>query len=50
VRSRAARREREYTAPRLYEIAFDMNRKGADTGPRDLRLASDSIEPSSPWA
>jgi SAM-dependent methyltransferase len=24
----AARREREYTAPRLYEIAFDMNRKG----------------------
>ena len=22
------RREREYTAPRLYEIAFDMNRKG----------------------
>ena len=21
-------REREYTAPRLYEIAFDMNRKG----------------------
>jgi SAM-dependent methyltransferase len=23
-----ARREREYTAPRLYEIAFDMNRKG----------------------
>jgi SAM-dependent methyltransferase len=23
----AARREREYTAPRLYEIAFDMNRK-----------------------
>jgi SAM-dependent methyltransferase len=28
VRSRGARREREYTAPRLYEIAFDMNRKG----------------------
>jgi SAM-dependent methyltransferase len=28
VRARAARREREYTAPRLYEIAFDMNRKG----------------------
>jgi SAM-dependent methyltransferase len=28
VRSRPARREREYTAPRLYEIAFDMNRKG----------------------
>ena len=28
MRSRAARREREYTAPRLYEIAFDMNRKG----------------------
>jgi len=26
VRTRA--REREYTAPRLYEIAFDMNRKG----------------------
>ena len=25
---RAANREREYTAPRLYEIAFDMNRKG----------------------
>ncbi len=24
----ARRREREYTAPRLYEIAFDMNRKG----------------------
>jgi ubiquinone/menaquinone biosynthesis C-methylase UbiE len=21
-------RDREYTAPRLYEIAFDMNRKG----------------------
>jgi SAM-dependent methyltransferase len=28
VKSRATRREREYTAPRLYEIAFDMNRKG----------------------
>jgi SAM-dependent methyltransferase len=28
VTSRAAGREREYTAPRLYEIAFDMNRKG----------------------
>ena len=29
TRSRAAaRRQREYTAPRLYEIAFDMNRKG----------------------
>jgi hypothetical protein len=28
VTTRAARREREYTAPRLYEIAFDMNRKG----------------------
>jgi SAM-dependent methyltransferase len=27
VKSRAGR-EREYTAPRLYEIAFDMNRKG----------------------
>ena len=25
---RAGNREREYTAPRLYEIAFDMNRKG----------------------
>ena len=25
---RAVNREREYTAPRLYEIAFDMNRKG----------------------
>jgi SAM-dependent methyltransferase len=24
----AGRREQEYTAPRLYEIAFDMNRKG----------------------
>ena len=24
----AGRREREYSAPRLYEIAFDMNRKG----------------------
>jgi SAM-dependent methyltransferase len=28
VTTRAASREREYTAPRLYEIAFDMNRKG----------------------
>jgi SAM-dependent methyltransferase len=28
VTSRRDRREREYTAPRLYEIAFDMNRKG----------------------
>src|SRR6185295_18518883 len=28
VSRRAANREREYTAPRLYEIAFDMNRKG----------------------
>ena len=28
MRSRGHRREREYTAPRLYEIAFDMNRKG----------------------
>ena len=26
--TRAKGREREYTAPRLYEIAFDMNRKG----------------------
>ena len=26
--ARAKGREREYTAPRLYEIAFDMNRKG----------------------
>ena len=25
---RGVNREREYTAPRLYEIAFDMNRKG----------------------
>src|SRR2546422_11728370 len=24
------KREQEYTAPRLYEIAFDMNRKGED--------------------
>jgi len=28
VRGRRSRREREYTAPRLYEIAFDMNRRG----------------------
>jgi SAM-dependent methyltransferase len=28
VTARRDRREREYTAPRLYEIAFDMNRKG----------------------
>jgi SAM-dependent methyltransferase len=28
VTRRAVNREREYTAPRLYEIAFDMNRKG----------------------
>ena len=28
MRARRDRREREYTAPRLYEIAFDMNRKG----------------------
>ena len=28
TRRQKARREREYTAPRLYEIAFDMNRKG----------------------
>jgi SAM-dependent methyltransferase len=28
VRSRGGGREREYSAPRLYEIAFDMNRKG----------------------
>jgi SAM-dependent methyltransferase len=28
VSTREANREREYTAPRLYEIAFDMNRKG----------------------
>ena len=28
MRARARRREREYSAPRLYEIAFDMNRKG----------------------
>jgi SAM-dependent methyltransferase len=28
VSARAKNREREYTAPRLYEIAFDMNRKG----------------------
>src|SRR4030095_9118544 len=28
VSPRAKNREREYTAPRLYEIAFDMNRKG----------------------
>src|SRR2546423_857396 len=28
VGNRAVSREREYTAPRYYEIAFDMNRKG----------------------
>jgi SAM-dependent methyltransferase len=28
VGRRGVKREREYTAPRLYEIAFDMNRKG----------------------
>jgi SAM-dependent methyltransferase len=28
VTGRSVNREREYTAPRLYEIAFDMNRKG----------------------
>jgi len=28
VSTRVKSREREYTAPRLYEIAFDMNRKG----------------------
>jgi len=28
VTARTKGREREYTAPRLYEIAFDMNRKG----------------------
>jgi SAM-dependent methyltransferase len=28
VRPRTSRRQREYTAPRLYEIAFDMNRRG----------------------
>jgi SAM-dependent methyltransferase len=28
VKARAPRRKREYSAPRLYEIAFDMNRKG----------------------
>jgi SAM-dependent methyltransferase len=27
-RGAGTKREREYTAPRLYEIAFDMNRKG----------------------
>jgi SAM-dependent methyltransferase len=28
VTRRSVNRDREYTAPRLYEIAFDMNRKG----------------------
>lgn len=28
MKAGSRRREREYTAPRLYEIAFDMNRKG----------------------
>src|SRR5258705_12930191 len=37
----------------LYGIPFEGRvnlRKGADAGPRDLRLASDSIETYSPWA
>jgi agmatinase len=37
----------------VYGIPFEGTvnlRKGADTGPRDLRLASDSIETYSPWA
>ena len=37
----------------LYGIPFEGRvnlRKGADGGPRDLRLASDSIETYSPWA
>jgi agmatinase len=36
----------------VYGIPFEGTvnlRKGADTGPRDLRLASDSIETYSPW-
>ena len=36
----------------VYGIPFEGRvnlRKGADTGPRDLRLASDSIETYSPW-
>jgi agmatinase len=37
----------------VYGIPFEGRvnlRKGADAGPRDLRLASDSIETYSPWA
>src|SRR5436190_8459367 len=37
----------------VYGIPFEGRvnlRKGADSGPRDLRLASDSIETYSPWA
>src|SRR5213593_4031713 len=37
----------------VYGIPFEGRvnlRKGADGGPRDLRLASDSIETYSPWA
>ena len=37
----------------IYGIPFEGRvnlRKGADTGPLDLRLASDSIETYSPWA
>src|SRR2546428_6760129 len=37
----------------VYGIPFEGRvnlRKGADGGPRELRLASDSIETYSPWA
>jgi len=47
--------ERELADGRIiiYGIPFEGRvnlRKGADTGPLDLRLASDSIETYSPWA
>ena len=47
--------ERELADGRIiiYGIPFEGQvnlRKGADTGPLDLRLASDSIETYSPWA
>ena len=47
--------DRPFSAGRIfvYGIPYEGRvnlRKGADGGPRDLRLASDSIETYSPWA
>ena len=46
--ARTASREREYTAPRLYEIAFDMNRKARSISSFTASSASQASGPARP--